>query len=208
MTMAEMTNPLTGIRYDSVTRQSLDRFVVTQGEDLDKPSATNKPWPALDGAPYVGGFASGERWWKRVTTPLPTIDFRFYAVDASAAYPTDPEPPIGYPSGEWRTTRETVQRPQQELFAMIDAAKKAANNTIYPGGDDPSTRALIDEARSRVALGVADATDLRVLEDHLQRIVGLKHNEEIAAQMRQAVVDEVGWDIEAGWHYGSASIEV
>lgn len=205
--MAEMTNPLTGIRYDSVTRQSVDRFVVTQGEELDRPTATNRPWPALDGAPYVGGFAPGERWWKIVTAPLATLDFRFYAVDTSAAYPTDPEPPIGYPSGEWRTTRDAVLRPQPELFAMIDAAKKAANNTIYPGGDDPSARALIDEARSRVSLGIADATDLRVLYEHAQRIIDLKHNEEIAAQMRQAVIDGLGWDIEAGWHYGSAAVE-
>ena len=203
-----LTNPVTGIRYDSVTLQSVDRFMVTQGENLATPTAVNVRWPALSGNAYVGGFAPGERWWKIVYSTLPTADFRYRYVDTTAAAPADPPAPIGHPSGTWETTRELVLLDNDTLFGMIENRMSLANSTIYPVSADPANRALVDKARARKTLGIADATDLLVLDRDDERVGKLKDNLQNAEAMKAAVLAGTGWDIEVGWKTGNASPEI
>ena len=203
-----LTNPVTGIRYDSVSLLSIDRFMVTQGEEIDKPTAVNVRWPALEGNAYVGGFAPGERWWKIVQSTLPTADFRYRYVDTAAAAPADPPAPIGHPSGTWETTRELVPLDNDTLFGMIESRMALANGTIYHASDDPANRALVDNARSRQAQGIADETDLLVLARDAERVGKLKDNLQNAETMKVAVLAGTGWDIEAGWKVGNASPEI
>jgi hypothetical protein len=197
--MPVMTNPETGIRYDSETRQSIDRFTVTQNGD---PTAFNKKWKALDGNPYVGGFPPGEEWWTVVNNDLPTYDFRYATVDTMQAVPCDPAAPVGHPSGTWEARRTATLKPVEELHAIIDAAKKQANNTIYPDGDDPSRRALVEDARAREAAGTMGDTEQDILTEHNERIAQMKLNEQHAKTLRAAATAGEPFDPTTGWVHG------
>jgi hypothetical protein len=202
--MAILTNPQTGIRYDSVSLKPLDRFVVTQGEDLTHPSAFSVEWRALQGNPIIDGFIPGERWWKIVYTELPTYDFRYATTDTWAAYPGEEPEAEGYPAGEWKAARTATLRSNEELYAIIDSQKKAANNTIYPDGDDPSRRALVEDARERKAAGTAGVIEMAILEEHESRIMQMKQNEQHAINLKAAASSGNGFDPTSGWVYGVA----
>jgi hypothetical protein len=96
-------------------------------------------------------------------------------------------------------------RPLAELNGIIDAAKKAANNTIYPDGDDPAGRVLVEDARARVAAGTAGIIELAILAEHDARLFDMKENEQHAMNLKTAAAAGEGFDPTQGWRYGSGA---
>lgn len=207
-------NPDTGIDFNT------DRFVIRRDGVLVN---MNAPWLRLDGGPVVGGLPVGDEYfWKQPAGDRSAWDHRFSVNGEWQCVAHSPALPSGYPTGEYRETLTAVFRPAAELKAQVDAQRRTANSTIYPEGDDPSERALVDEARTRQAQGIADTRDLAVLQRHAGKVDLLKQNEDRAAALYAAIdamwaaidigveYDDLNfpapYDITDGWQYGEGVV--
>lgn len=194
-------NSETGVDFET------DRFVVRTNGVI---THFNKQWNRLDGGPIVDGFGPGEEWFKKMEPKDRSgYDHRYAVTGEWACIAANPAPPVGYPNGTYEETLTAEFRPIQELKDQVSAAKRMANASIYPEGDDPSERALVDAARFRDAAGIADATDLSVLARHASKLDKLKQNEEREQALFALIEDPAGiqlYDITEGWQYGPSEV--
>lgn len=214
--MPSVRNPITGINYDT------DRFVVFKD---GAPTTFDAKWGRLDGGPIVGGLPAGQTiFWVQPEADRSIYDHRLVVTGRRAATPYSPAKPEGWPTGTWDETLTVEFRPAAELKAQVDAARRRANSTVYPDGDQPAEQALVDNARANIASGTADTTDSAVMARHEAKVDLMKQNETRAAELYAAIDDlhaaitagllptdpsfPAPYDITEGWKYGDGQVAI
>lgn len=124
--------------------RTIDRFVVflpgqTKSTDM------NALWPRLDGGPVSGGLG-GERWYRKVTVDPPPYDHRYALQTENGPVDTDPAPPEGYPTGEWRPVYTLNERSAETLKLQVETAFQAEVRKQFPDTENPTTLLLAAKA--------------------------------------------------------------
>jgi hypothetical protein len=150
-------HPDTGIDRD------VDRFVVFLPGQT-KSTATNELWPRLDGGPVSGGLG-GQRWYKKVTVAPPPHDHRYTLQTENGPVDTDPAPPEGYPTGEWRPVYTLNQRSAETLKLQVETAFQAEVRKQFPDTENPSTLLLAAKALAKKQTGAVLTTEEQAILD-------------------------------------------
>ena len=129
--------------YTGIDRE-VDRFVVFMPGQTGS-SHQSALWPRLDGGPVSGGLG-GQRWYKKVTIDPPPHDHRYTLQTEMQAVDTDPAPPEGYPTGEWRPVYTLVQRSAETLKLQVETAFQAEVRNQFPDTENPTTLLLAAKA--------------------------------------------------------------
>jgi len=194
------TNPETGVRYYSQSGpgiregQSADLFVPLRGDTPTNPSGVE--WPILFGQPYE---EIGLSFYLKTSPKLRVEDesvFFYRSVWGAVDY-ENPAP--GGPAGTWEETLEVVRRPNEELFAQVEAIRLQANSRLYPNSEDPMLALLLQEAVKRDNEGTASEDMIQLLARQQLIVNAGFANLDRANELREQIGNGQPFSLYEGW---------
>jgi hypothetical protein len=194
------TNPDTGIRYYSQSGpgiregQSVDLFVPLRGDTPTNPGGVE--WPNLFGLPYE---ETGLSFYLKTPPKLRVEDeaIFFHRSTWSAVDYENPSP--GGPAGTWEETLEVLRRPNEELFAQVEAIRLQANSRLYPGSEDPMLGLMLKEAVDRDNKQQASQEMVQLLARQQSIVNAGFANLERAKELRQQIINNQPFNLYEGW---------
>lgn len=188
-------NPNTGIDPE------VDRFVVFNTSQQIK-TGQNEKWPRADGE-AVGGGTGVDRYYKKINTPAPAYDHRFYLVSEWGAL-TDYDPAVetseGLPVGTTTLAHTVTKYDNETLKRQVDTEFQRQVRIQYPDVENPSKMIEAAGVLARKQNGGVLTADQEAL---LASFIGL---EDAISQMRDRVTElyaaidaDEDYDITEGW---------
>lgn len=171
-------NPNTGIDPE------VDRFVVFNTAQQTRTSE-NAKWPRTDGE-AVGGGTGVDKYYKKINTPAPTYDHRFYLVSEWGAL-TDYDPVVetseGLPVGTTTLVHTVTKYDNETLKRQVDDEFQRQVRLQFSDVDNPARLVEAAGVLARKQAGGTLTTEQKAL---LDSFVGF---EDAVRQMRARVTE-------------------